>query len=394
MKSAYSRPVLLVLLSLILAAAPLAAQPASQAGTAASTPTAVFTQPVHPNFQAALDEQRPGPGVIRIGALSEYLPVLAGTALDSPVYFLDPPVPAAALKQGADSRQSAAADSRLPAILILGGTHGDEIAGVMAASLFVTWAKPAAARLIVVPRANASAGTWSDPDRPGPKAIILETAEGRRAFRYGSRFTRSEDEILPDPERYYPPEAVGEEQSLAGREARNLNRAHPGDEAGSRTAQAAAAFFNLIQKENVKAAFDLHEAGPVSGLAWNIVAHPKNLDYAAMGILAADERGVQMVLDRSRPNNRGLSHRAWGENTEAAAYLIETLNPGQVTGGKPELDHLDNELSPLWKRVGIQVETVMAILMTHSDMDEATGWAQIDGMPGIEALKDDFTRYF
>ena len=113
-----------------------------------------------------------------------------------------------------------------------------------------------------------------------------------------------------------------------------------------------------------------------------------------MGILAADERGVRMVLDQSRPINRGLSHRAWGERTNSAAYLIETLNPGQVTGGKPQLDHLNDELSPLWKRVGIQVETVMAILMTHSEMDEEAGWALIDGMPGIDDLEKDFGRYY
>jgi hypothetical protein len=390
MKPVSSRPALFLFFGLMLAAIPLAAQSAQRVSTAAAVPPAVFSQPLHPAFQAALDEQKPGPGVTRIGALSEYLPALAGTALDSPVYYLDPPKPASA------STQSTAqgAEAKLPAILILGGTHGDEIAGVMAASLFVTWARPTAARLIVVPRANASTGTWSDPDRPGPTAIVLKTTDGLRAFRYGSRFTKPEDENTADPERYYPPEAVGTEQSLAGKEIRNLNRAHPGNENGPHTAQAAAAFFNLIQKENVKAAFDLHEAGPVSGLAWNIIAHPKNLDYAAMGILAADERGVQMVLDQSRPSNRGLSHRGWGENTEAAAYLIETLNPGQVTGGRPDFDHLNNDVSPLWKRVGIQVETIMAILMTHSDMDEETGWAQIDGMPDLEALKNDFARYF
>jgi hypothetical protein len=339
-------------------------------------------QPVHPAFKAAMDEQKPGANVARIGALSEYLPSLAGTAMDSPVYFIEP------------ESGGLGIDEKLPAILILGGTHGDEIAGVMAASLFVTWARPEAARLIVVPRANASAATWPDPERPGPAAVIIQGVSGSRAFRYGSRFTKPEDEIGPDPERYYPPEAIGQEQSLAGREARNLNRAHPGDPAGSRTAQAAAAFFNLIKKENVKAAFDLHEAGPVSGLAWDIVAHPKNLDYAAMGILAADERGVRMVLDQSRPINRGLSHRAWGELTDSAAYLIETLNPGQVTGGKPELDQLKNDLSPLWKRVGIQVETVMAILLTHSEMDEEVGWALVEGMPGIDDLEKDFGRYY
>jgi hypothetical protein len=322
-------------------------------------------------------EQKPGDSVSRIGALSDYMPALAGTALDSPAYFIEPknPNPAG------------------PSILILSGSHGDEIAGVVAASLFISWAKPLAARLIVVPRANASAATWPDPDRPGPKAVRIPGASGERSFRYGSRLTKPEDETAPDPDRYFPILA-GPDQSLAGRESRNLNRVHPGDAQGSRTAQAAAALFALITKENVKAAFDLHEASPVSGLAWNIIAHPKNLSYAAMGILAADERGVRLVLDQSREANRGLSHREWGQRSETAAYLIETLNPGQVSGGRADLDHLGNPVSPLWKRVGIQVETVLAILSAHSEMDPEAGWAEIVGMPSLEDLKDDFALYF
>ena len=47
-------------------------------------------RPLNPAFEAALAEQRPGPAVSRIGALSDYLPSLAGTALDSPVYFIEP----------------------------------------------------------------------------------------------------------------------------------------------------------------------------------------------------------------------------------------------------------------------------------------------------------------
>ncbi|TXT49965.1 MAG: hypothetical protein FD137_544 [Spirochaetes bacterium] len=331
----------------------------------AQAPSQGLSQARHPAFLAAMAEQRPGKAVSRIGALSEYQPALKGTALDSPVYFIEPQDP----------------NPALPAILILGGSHGDEIAGVAAASLFVSWARPSAARLIVVPRANASAATWPDPDRPGPQAVYISGASGDRSFRYGSRLTKPEDETTP-------------ELSLADRDLRNLNRLHPGDAQGSKTAQAAAAIFALIIKENVKAAFDLHEASPVSGLAWNIIAHPKNLTYAAMGILAADERGVRMVLDQSRDTHRGLSHREWGQGSETAAYLIETLNPGQVSGGRADMDHLDNAVAPLWKRVGIQVETVLAILSAHSEMDSQAGWAEIRGMPGLEDLKHEFTKYF
>ncbi|MCX7028124.1 MAG: succinylglutamate desuccinylase/aspartoacylase family protein [Spirochaetes bacterium] len=330
-----------------------------------------------PAFEAALAEQRPGNAVSRIGALSDYVPSLAGTAMDSPVYFIEPTAPSLGL----------------PAILILGGTHGDEIAGVVAASLFVSWAKPVHARLIVIPRANASAACLPDPDRPGPAAVVVHGASGERSFRYGSRFTALEDETQPDPAVFLPEEA-GPAAALSGREARNLNRNYPGDPEGSSTARAAAAIFALFGAENVQAAFDLHEAGPSSGLAWDIVAHPKNLEYAAMGILAASDRGVNMVLDQSREEHRGLSHREWGERTKAAAYLIETLNPGQVAGGLPGFDQLGNPKAPLWKRVGIQIETIIAILGAHAEMDKPSGWALIEGMPNLDDLKNDFSRYF
>ena len=58
----------------------------------------------NPAFVAALAEQLPGAAVSRVGALSDYVPSLAGTALDSPVYFIEP------AKPSPDS----------PAILILG----------------------------------------------------------------------------------------------------------------------------------------------------------------------------------------------------------------------------------------------------------------------------------
>lgn len=330
-----------------------------------------------PAFTAALAEQRPGPAVSRIGALSDYVPALAGTAMDSPVFFLEPsePIP------------------DRPAILILGGTHGDEIAGVVAASLFVSWAKPLHARLIVVPRANASAATWPDPDRPGPARVVVHGASGERSFRYGSRFTAPWDEDRPDPSSFLP-EGAGAAGALAGREARNLNRNYPGDPTGPLTSKAAAAIFALIGAENVRAAFDLHEAGPSSGLAWDIVAHPKNIEYAALGALAADDRGVKMVLDQSREEHRGLSHREWGERTKAAAYLIETLNPGQVTGGLPDFDQLGNRSSPLWRRVGIHIEVILAVLEAQGEGEDPAGWTAIEGMPGIDELEADFPRYF
>jgi len=370
----FAKRIFALLAVLALAVASAAAQ--------VETMSPVKNQPRNPAFDAALAEQKPGSAVSRIGALSDYVPSLAGTALDSPVYFIEPSAP-----------NLEASGLGRPSILILGGTHGNELAGVVAASLFVSWARPVSARLIVIPRANASAATWPDPDRPGPAYVAIPGASGERRFRYGSRLTKPEAEKLPDPPAFFP-QGASLAQGLEGQEARNLNRNYPGDPSGSLTSRAAAAIFAIIGKENVRVAFDFHEAGPSSGLAWDIVAHPKNIEFAAMGILAAEDRGVSMVLDQSREEHRGLSHREWGERTKAAAYLIETLNMGQVAGGNPGFDHLGDSKSPLWKRVGIQIEIVLAILEAHSEMDEPAGWAIIEGMPGIEALHHDFSRYF
>ena len=332
------------------------------------------------SYASALAEQRPGPQVSRIGALSDYLPSLAGTNMDSPVFFIEPSAPAA---NGA----------KIPAILILGGTHGDEIAGVVSASLFVSWARPESARLIVIPRANASAALWPDPVRAGPPIVNIPGMSGERPFHYGSRYTNPQDENQPDPAVYLPP-GGGAEDSLKSTEFRNLNRNYPGSADGSLTSRAAFAIFTIIKKENVRAAFDLHEASPSSGLAWDIVAHPKCMAYAASGAIAAADRGVNMVLDRSAPKHKGYSHREWGEGTDSAAYLIETLNPGQVAGGRPGLNQMYNDKAPLMRRVGIQIETILAILEAQGEGEEPSGWTKIEGMPTLDELEANFAKYF
>jgi len=70
----------------------------------------------------------PGPGVTATRPLSSWLPELAGTPADTPVYVMDGP--------GAGGR-----------ILVLGGTHGDEPAGMLAAAVLVERAHVGAGRL-------------------------------------------------------------------------------------------------------------------------------------------------------------------------------------------------------------------------------------------------------
>ena len=60
------------------------------------------------------DHIAPGPGISRQSSLSAFSPDLGGTAGDTPVFILD----------GAESGGT---------MLVLGGTHGDEPAGYLAA---------------------------------------------------------------------------------------------------------------------------------------------------------------------------------------------------------------------------------------------------------------------
>jgi predicted deacylase len=70
---------------------------------------------------------------------------------------------------------------------------------------------------------------------------------------------------------------------LDGIEARNLDRAYPRGPDGTLTRRIAYAIVRLRTTECVDVAFDLHESGPESPLAWTMVAHPKNIDLGGPG---------------------------------------------------------------------------------------------------------------
>ncbi len=188
------------------------------------------------------DEIRPGPGVTRVGRLSDTLPVLAGTPGDTPVYTL-------AARTGAAPGGTA---------LVLGGTHADEPAGYLAAVALVEAASVTAGRLIVIPRANASGFTHNVPQEAHPQTFEIATPRGPRAFTFGARATNPVHQ-WPDPQVYT---LRGSGQALSGSETRNLNRAYPGRADGSLTERIAFAITTLIREERVDLAIDLHEAAP------------------------------------------------------------------------------------------------------------------------------------
>ena len=75
-----------------------------------------------------------------------------------------------------------------------------------------------------------------------------------------------------------------------GTEARNLNRAYPGVADGTLTQRMAFGIMQVLKAEQVSIAFDFHEAGPDSRLAWMVVANPKNIETAAAASSTSRDR--------------------------------------------------------------------------------------------------------
>ncbi|MGD9265151.1 MAG: gamma-glutamyltransferase, partial [Lysobacterales bacterium] len=145
---------------------------------------------------------RPGPGVTQARKISEYFAPLAGTALDTDVYVLD------SGKPGATG-------------LMLGGTHGNELAGSVAAILAVENVVVTSGKLIVIPHTNRSAASRPDTRNPIPHKHPVQGRSGERYLTYGDRRTDPADQDGQDPEDYIN---VGGYVLKNGAESRNLNR--------------------------------------------------------------------------------------------------------------------------------------------------------------------------
>ncbi len=246
----------------------------------------------------------PGPGVTRQGWLSDYHAGLSGTPMETPVYFLE-------------GRQPGGT------ILVLGGTHGNEIAGRLAAAILVENAVVEAGRVIVIPETNASALTHTAPNQGVPDYITIKTPWGERRFRHGDRLSNPLHQY-PDPEAHihYPSGSLG-----AGSEARNLNRVYPGRPDGTLTEQLAYAITELVRRERVDLVLDMHEARPMNPIVQALVVHERAMDVGAWTVMELQAfEGVSLRLEPSPVALRGLSHRELGDATPTMSTLAETPN--------------------------------------------------------------------
>ncbi|MEW5900851.1 MAG: succinylglutamate desuccinylase/aspartoacylase family protein [Acidobacteriota bacterium] len=244
----------------------------------------------------------PGAGLTAKKMLSEYFPSLKDTPGDTEVFFF----------QGKEKGGR---------MLILGGTHPNEPAGFITSVLLLENMTSRRGDVWIIPRANRSGFTHSDPQEGNPQRFFLSTSLGRRLFRLGSRLTNPIHQ-WPDPAIYINPAG----QELSGNEARNLNRCYPGRPKGGLTEKVAFAVMELIRTERLDIGIDLHESAPEYPVVNAIVFNENSSELAALALLELQGKGFEFRLEASPANLRGLSHREWGDHAGIKAVLLETAN--------------------------------------------------------------------
>jgi predicted deacylase len=328
-----------------------------------------------------------GPGVTKKAMLSDTLPALKGGDGDTQVFELAGSEPGGTF-------------------MVLGGTHPQEIAGMLAAILLVENAKVTQGKLIVVPQANHSGFTHTDPMEAYLHSFTIDRPDGsKRWFRVGMRLSNPVDQ-WPDPDAYVH---LPSGERMVGHESRNLNRNHPGLQAGTVTAEVSYALTQLVKGSNI--VLDLHEAQPEYPVINKIVTHERAMETAVYAQLALGADGMRITVDPSAKNLHGLSHREFGDFTNAQALLAETANPAMgrfrgrlsldlVIGGK-EPNYVaatklgarglvfvpfDDNGWPLQVRVARHIATIQEIINNYNELNPKTP-VKITGIPDYKDIQ-------
>lgn len=323
-----------------------------------------------------------GPGVTKQSMLGDIVPDLAGGPGDTPVFELVGKEPG-------------------PTVMVIGGTHPQEIAGMLAAVLMVENVTVKKGRLIVVPQANRSGFTHTDPMEAYLHSFEIPTPAGPRWFRVGMRLTNPVDQ-WPDPEIFvHAPSGEG----MVGHEARNLNRVHPGKANKWQTSRVSTGLTALASQSDV--VFDLHEAQPEYPVINMMVVHERAFETAATAVAALEARRIPMSLAASPKNLHGLSHREFGDFTKAEAMLAESANPAMgrfrgrtsedlVVGGKDAnyvqatklgrtFVKFDGNGWPLALRVARHVAAIEEIINAWNDLhDDKT--IEVENIPDFKGI--------
>jgi hypothetical protein len=217
--------------------------------------------------------------------------------------------------------------------LLMANTHANEPAGLLATLLMLENGIVEKGTLIVIPQFNHSGSRNTKPGDGYPLYYDIPTAWGKKTFRMGNRDASPLDQ-WPDPDVYihYP-----EKQLLSYIDVRNTNRTWPGRPNGPRMEKVTYAAMELLRKEKVDIAFDLHGAETMVPVTNCIVAPEKGSKIATMAALTVKAKeGFDSHVEPSPAGFRGLSHREIGDYSDTVPFLLEAPIPflDQPTGPK------------------------------------------------------------
>lgn len=327
----------------------------------------------------------PGPGVTQSRPLSSYFRDIANTPGETSVFILEGPEPGGTF-------------------VLLGGTHPQEVAGHVAATLVVENVRVKRGRLIVIPQANRSGFTYTEPLEGFPHTYEIHTANGKRWFRFGMRLTNPVHQ-WPDPDvQTHSPSG----EYMVGWEARNLNRNYPGRADGRFTERVGHAVTEVVKKENATLVLDMHEAYPEYPIINMIVAHERAFEIGTIAALMLKSRGIAMDVLASPENLHGLSHREFGDHTSSFALLSETAsaamgrfrgrtNENLITHGGDrnyEIAHalgrlfvpFTQEGHPLKSRVARNLATIEEIIAAYNESNKGNEII-LDGLPSYDEVQ-------
>ena len=255
-----------------------------------------------------------GPGVTKVGKLSDYHAGIKGTIADTDVFFME----------GEEEGGS---------MLVICNTHSNEIVAGLTAFMLVENAVVEKGRLIVIPQFNNSGGRNTRSGDGYPLYFDIDTPWGSKTFRMGNRDASPLDQ-WPDPDVYvhYP-----EGQLLSYMDVRNTNRTWPGRPDGPLMEQVCFAAMELIRNESIDATIDVHGAETMFPVTNCVVAPDKSMRIATMTALTVKSReGFDFHVEPSPAGMRGLSHREIGDYSDSMPFLLEAPLPylDQPTGPK------------------------------------------------------------
>jgi predicted deacylase len=264
-----------------------------------------------------------GPGVTRVARLSDFGPGLKGTMADTLVYFMEGKEPGGKA-------------------LLMSNTHANEPEGLMAAIIVIENAVVEKGTLIVIPQFDHSASLNTRAGDGYPLYFHIQTPWGQKKFRMGNRDASPLDQ-WPDPDVYihYP-----ERQLLSYIDVRNTNRTWPGRPNGPLMEKVTFAAMEILRRDKVDLAIDIHGAETMFPVTNCIVAPDKSIKIATLASLTVKAReGFDNHVEPSPSGFRGLSHREIGDYSDTLPFLLEAPIPflDQPTGPKTEKLLLDGK---------------------------------------------------